>query len=100
MTQLTPEQVRHIAALARLTLSDQEVTKFAKDLTSILGYIEHLSEVPTEGVEELSQVTGKTNTFREDALLPPITDPDSLLQTSPLPIVDHQIAVPSAHGER
>lgn len=99
MTQLTSEQVRHIAKLARLNLSDAEVEKYGKELTSILGYIDMLREVDTKKVEPTAQVTGSSNSLRDDVIYPsPLAAPDGLLATSPLPIVDHQIQTPSAHG--
>lgn len=99
MTQLTAEQVRHIAKLARLNLTDEQVEKHATELTSILKYIDMLQEVDTNGVEPTAQVTGQNNSLRPDVIYPaPIAEPDALLATSPLPIVDHQIQTPSAHG--
>ncbi len=99
MSQLTGDQVRHIAKLARLTLSEDEVTRLATQLTSILGYIDQLSEVNTEGVPATAQVTGMTNQLRDDVILEPrLAHPDLLLETSALPIEDHQIETPSAHG--
>ncbi len=99
MATLTAAEVRHIAKLARLQLSDEEVTKFATELTSILSYIDTLREVDTAGIEPTAQVTGAVHRLREDALRAgPLADPDALLSTSPLPIVDHQIQTPSAHG--
>lgn len=98
MTSLTTDQVRRIAKLARLRLTDVELEKFPKELTSILQYIDMLKEVNTEGVEPTAQVTGQTNVFREDEIRPNSTSPDALLGCSPLPITDHQIVTPSAHG--
>jgi aspartyl-tRNA(Asn)/glutamyl-tRNA(Gln) amidotransferase subunit C len=98
MTQLTTDQVRHIAKLARLRLTDEEVERFTTELTSIFRTIDILQKVNTEGVEPTAQVTGLTNAFREDAILPQTVSPDALLATSPLPIVEHQIQTPSAHG--
>lgn len=98
MTKLTGDQVRHIAKLARLQLSDDEVARFTTELTNILQYIETLSEVDTTTVEATEQVTGLTNRFRDDAVTPPLATPDALLAVSPLPIVSHQIETPSAHG--
>jgi aspartyl-tRNA(Asn)/glutamyl-tRNA(Gln) amidotransferase subunit C len=98
MTQLTADQVRHIAKLARLTLSEEEVAKFAKELTSILGYIDMLGEVDTKNVEPTAQVTGLQNSLREDSIRPPLASADALLATSALPIIEHQIETPSAHG--
>jgi aspartyl-tRNA(Asn)/glutamyl-tRNA(Gln) amidotransferase subunit C len=99
MTQLTAAQVRHIAKLARLELSDAEVAKFTTELTSILQYVDMLTEVDTKGVEATEQVTGQANSLREDVIrAPQLAEPDALLATSPLPIEDHQIRTPSAHG--
>ncbi len=98
MTNLTKDQVRHIAKLARLTLTDTELEKFPKELTSILQYVDMLREVNTEGVEPAAQVTGQTNVFRDDVIRQNGISPDALLACSPLQISDHQIVTPSAHG--
>jgi aspartyl-tRNA(Asn)/glutamyl-tRNA(Gln) amidotransferase subunit C len=112
MAKLTKDEVRHIAKLARLNLSDEEIDKFSTELTSILDYIDMLKEVDTKDVEPTEQVTGLRNSFRDDRLasdeaneetgklLRPASrpDPDALLETSPLPITEHQIQTPSAHG--
>lgn len=63
---LTPEEVRKIAELARIEISEQEVEKFQKELSLVLEYASELSKVDTEGVEEISQVTGLMNVMRED----------------------------------
>ena len=98
MTALTPAQVRHIAKLARLELKDDEVEKYAKELSAILKYIEELQTVDTEGVEPTAQVTGQKNVFRDDVIRSDLANPDALLGTSPLLIREHQIQTPSAHG--
>lgn len=97
---LSPAQVRHIARLARLTLSDKEVEKFSRELTQILDYVAKLAEVKTKNVEPLTQVTGLTDIVRGDAIRDQESAPEALLTQSPLPIVDLQIETPSAHGER
>ncbi len=98
MASLSHDQVRHIAKLARLDLSDAEVEKFSKELTSILGYVDMLGEVDTKGVEATAQVTGRFNSLREDTPRTGGTDPDALLNSTGLPVADHQIVTPSAHG--
>ena len=98
MTRLTSDQVRHIAKLARLNLEEKDVEKFAKELSAILSYVEKLQEVDTKKVEPTAQVTGLSSVFREDVILKDPVEPDALLATSPLPIIDHQIQTPSAHG--
>lgn len=67
-TMLTPEEVRYIANLARLNLSEEEVQKYAKQLSSILDYAEILKEVDTENVKPISQITGLNNVKREDVV--------------------------------
>lgn len=96
MAQLSTDDVRHIAKLARLTLSDEEVTRYAGEMTKIFGYIDILGSVDTKNVQPTEQVTGITNSLRPDVITPLIASPDALLATSPLPIVDHQIETPSS----
>jgi len=95
---LSPDDVRHIAKLARLNLEDREVEKFTRELGSILEYVDMLQEVDTTSVEPTAQVTGLVNSFREDAMTGKDASPDELLETSPLPIIERQIETPSAHG--
>lgn len=64
--KLTQEEVRHIADLARLKLTPEEVEKYSNELSVILDYIGMLKEVDTEDVEPTSQVTGLKDVTRED----------------------------------
>lgn len=93
---LTPAQVRHIASLARLTLSESDVEKFSRELTAILDYIEKLKEVNTAGIEPTAQVTGLDTVTRQDAVTERPATTEALLATSPLPIADQQIETPSS----
>jgi aspartyl-tRNA(Asn)/glutamyl-tRNA(Gln) amidotransferase subunit C len=63
---LTAEEVKKIALLARIALSDGEVEKFRHDLSLVLDYVEELKLVDTEGLEIISQVTGLQNVQRHD----------------------------------
>ena len=63
---ISKTEVKHIAKLARIELSAEEIEKFRKDLSTILEYIEKLKSVNTEGVEPLASVTGLENALRED----------------------------------
>ncbi len=58
--------VRKYANLARIRLTDEEETKYQKDLEEILGYVEELTRVKTEGVEPMTGGTELRNVFRED----------------------------------
>lgn len=98
MMKLTTTDVLHIAKLCRLNLSDGEAEKFTKELSSILAFVEKLSEVDTKNVEPTPQPTGLTSVFRDDVITSEGPSSDALLGTSPLTIVDHQIQTPSAHG--
>lgn len=95
---LTPDQVRHIAKLARLTLTEEEVTRFTKELGGIFTLIEQLKEVDTTKILPIAQVTGLVNVTRPDTIRTDGAAPDALLATSPLLLREHQIETPSSHG--
>jgi aspartyl-tRNA(Asn)/glutamyl-tRNA(Gln) amidotransferase subunit C len=63
---LTEEEVKKVAQMARIELSDTEIEKFQKDLSSVLDYVDALKEVDTDGLEIVSSVTGLENVQRED----------------------------------
>ena len=65
---VSSEQVRHIAKLARLGMSDAEIEALVPELNNILGWVEQLSEVDTEGVEPLTAVIELKLRLREDAV--------------------------------
>lgn len=92
---LSEEQVRHIAKLARLKLSDKEVKKFSNQLSDILKYVEILEKADTDNVEETSQVTGLKNIKEEDQIKRKCSG-EELLKTSPLPKERNQIRVKPA----
>jgi aspartyl-tRNA(Asn)/glutamyl-tRNA(Gln) amidotransferase subunit C len=69
---VSPEQVRHIAKLARIAMSDEELARLLPELNNILGWVEQLGEVDTDGVEPLSTVIDQKLRLREDA----VTDGD------------------------
>jgi aspartyl-tRNA(Asn)/glutamyl-tRNA(Gln) amidotransferase subunit C len=60
--------VRHIAKLARLQMSDDEVDALVPELNNILGWIEQLREVNTDGVEPLTAVIDQKLRVREDVV--------------------------------
>ena len=64
---LTLDQVRAIARLARLELSDDELAHLAPQLGAIVGYVALLREVDTKGVEPLAHALPVQNVFREDS---------------------------------
>ena len=67
--KISQEEVRHIAELANLRLSEDEVGKYAADLEEILTYVEKLNELDTAAVEPMAQVIypgSETSTLRDD----------------------------------
>ena len=63
---LTKEEVIKLSQLARIELTEAEVEKFQKDISTVLEYVEDLKGVNVEGLEEVSQVTGLVNVQRAD----------------------------------
>jgi aspartyl-tRNA(Asn)/glutamyl-tRNA(Gln) amidotransferase subunit C len=73
--KLTLEQVRYVADLANLRLTDEEAARMQHDLDGILAHVEKLNELDTEGVEPMAQVlyeAGETATLRADVERPPL----------------------------
>lgn len=64
--QLTKQEIEHIAKLARLELTEEELEKYGSQLSAVLSYIDQLREVDVAGVEPTAQVTGLVNAWRED----------------------------------
>ena len=69
MTKISKKDVEQIASLARLGLNDKEKEKMADELGSILGYIDKLNEVNTDGVEPVAHATGLENITRQDVAI-------------------------------
>ncbi|MGE3278759.1 MAG: Asp-tRNA(Asn)/Glu-tRNA(Gln) amidotransferase subunit GatC [Candidatus Altimarinota bacterium] len=78
---LTRDDVRHVAKLARLNLSDEEVDRFTSQLGSVFGHLDTLSEVNTDQVEETAQVNGLQNSMSADVIKPSL-DREAFLKTS------------------
>jgi len=70
MTHLTTDEVAHVALLANLPLSKEELEKFKDQLSPVISYIDELSEVDTDDVPPTSQTTGLENVMREDVIDP------------------------------
>lgn len=65
---ISEEEVRHIASLAKLKLSDEEVKKFSVELGQITEFVETLKEVEVSEVNPTAFIVDKTNVFRKDEL--------------------------------
>ena len=93
MTQITQDDVQHLAQLSNLQLSDDDVASLQKDLTAIIGYIDELSELDTSGVEPTYQVTDLQNVWREDEVNTYGLEGEELLSLAP-DMANHHIKVP------
>jgi aspartyl-tRNA(Asn)/glutamyl-tRNA(Gln) amidotransferase subunit C len=70
--------VPHIAKLANLPLSDEEIKKFDKQLAETLKYVENLAEIDTKNLKPTSHVTGLENVTRDDVAQPSLTQKQAL----------------------
>jgi aspartyl-tRNA(Asn)/glutamyl-tRNA(Gln) amidotransferase subunit C len=76
--KITPEEVAHVANLARLHLSESEVKEMARQLDDILTYVAKLNELDTKGVEPTTHAISIVNAFREDDVRPSLEREKSL----------------------
>ena len=74
--------VRYVAHLARLYLSDEEAELFQGQLDQVLGYVAQLNELDVGEVEPMAHTVPRVNVFREDATRESL-DRDTVLENSP-----------------
>jgi aspartyl-tRNA(Asn)/glutamyl-tRNA(Gln) amidotransferase subunit C len=67
---LSSHEVKKVALLARLKLTDEELDKFTSQLNQIVGYVEQLQELNTDDVEPLAHPLPVMNVFRSDDVQP------------------------------
>lgn len=78
---LTTEEVRYVADLANLRLTEEEIARMAEDLGHILTHIEQLNELDTEAVPPMAQVLFEADeiaTLREDRPMDPLSNAEAL----------------------
>lgn len=75
---ISKDDVLHVAKLARLTLSDDEVDLFTDQLDQILGHAGKIRELDTSGIEPTSHALPVKNVFREDEIKPSLSKDDVL----------------------
>jgi aspartyl-tRNA(Asn)/glutamyl-tRNA(Gln) amidotransferase subunit C len=75
---MRPEDIRKIAGLAKLRLNEDEIEKIAAQFTGILGHLERLRAVPTDGVEPLDHPLPLSDVLREDTPRPGLSRDDAL----------------------
>ncbi|WP_240376042.1 Asp-tRNA(Asn)/Glu-tRNA(Gln) amidotransferase subunit GatC [Bacillus piscicola] len=93
MARITKEQVKHVAHLARLSVTEEDVDTFTEQLDAIIGFAEQLNELDTDGVEPTTHVLDIKNVLREDEERPSF-DQETALKNAP-DQEDGQVKVPS-----
>lgn len=80
--KITLEQVRHVAKLARLDLTDDHLHRIAPQLESILEYVAKIGEVDVSGVEPMAHAVPLVNVLRDDQVRPSLPL-EQVLQNAP-----------------
>jgi aspartyl-tRNA(Asn)/glutamyl-tRNA(Gln) amidotransferase subunit C len=83
MIQISREDILHLAQLSSLRLDESEIVNLQKDISNILGYVEKLKDLDTDGVEPTYQVTGLSNVWRSDSVIDYGISRDELLSLAP-----------------
>ncbi len=95
---VTVSDVEHVAALARLSFSEEEKLRLTHQLNAILEYMEQLNTLDTSKVEPLSHVIELSNVFRQDIVRPSLTQEEALLNAPAK--TEKFFKVPKVIGER
>ena len=90
------EQVLHVARLARLRLSEEEIERMTGDLSSILDHIEKIGELDLDGVEPTSRVVDVENVLRADEPRPSLPRGTALDQAPDTDGVGFRVPSPGA----
>ncbi len=83
MTKITDADIRKLANLCRLKLTDKEIPKYKNEISKIVEFVEVLQSVDTAGLEPTSQVTGLTNVTRQDEIIDYELNREELLSNAP-----------------
>ena len=70
--KIARQEVEHVAVLARLALDDAELDQLTGEMNQILGYVDKLNELDTEGIIPTAHAVPVENAFREDVVRPSI----------------------------
>jgi aspartyl-tRNA(Asn)/glutamyl-tRNA(Gln) amidotransferase subunit C len=76
--KISLKEVSHIAHLARLELTEEELEKFSIQLSKILSYMDKLNELDTSNIEPTSHVIPIKNVFRDDVVFPSLSSEEAL----------------------
>ncbi len=76
--KISKQDVKHVAKLARLTLSDEELEVMTGQLDNILSYVDKLEELDTSNIKPTSHVFAVSNAFREDEVRESLTQDEAV----------------------
>ncbi len=74
--------VRHVAQLARLNIADEQIARYAVQLSAIIGYVRQLDELDTSDVPPTAHAAAVANVFRDDTIRPTCS-PDEAVANAP-----------------
>lgn len=94
---LSPDYVRRIAKLARLSLTDAQVAEYGSRMSAVLGYMNRLRELNLDDVEPMANVGGTTNRLDDDVPGPVLSN-DALMKIAPETMPPF-VKVPKVLGE-
>jgi aspartyl-tRNA(Asn)/glutamyl-tRNA(Gln) amidotransferase subunit C len=97
VSQISRDEVAHLARLARLALTDDELDHYAGQLDAILDHVSQIQTVDVTGVEPTGNPLKDVNVFRPDVVEPCLTQVEALAQAPKA--VDGRFAVPRILGE-
>lgn len=94
MEKISKDEVKHLADLSSISLSEQEISNLQTDLGNIVEYIEQLGELNTDGVEPTYSVSKNQNVWREDEIDNYGVEKPELLKLAGENVEDGQVRVP------
>ncbi len=83
MAKLSIDEVEHIAKLSKLSLTGEEKELYSEQLSSVLAYVEQLSQVNTDSVLPTANITGLENIYREDEVIESGISHDDIAKNAP-----------------
>ncbi len=96
-TRISPEEVAHVARLARLALTEEELERFTEQLGAVLDHAQDVEALDTAGVPPTAHPLPLANVWRDDIVVPCL-DRDEVLAQAP-DVEDYRFRVPRILGE-
>ena len=83
--KVSEEELKEVANLAQIKLTDKEVDLYSKDLGDILSYFDKLQEIETKKTQEMGHITGISNVYRKEDLVEEISSEEKEMILSNVP---------------